>query len=93
MTTQPIRTLVSGVSTPHFIYLFIYFGLVSVISLVSWEQEDGAFLCPGPPSTSPGKRFIREKLQTRQTAKRQIFPGLISSRSVSLVTDQTATFC
>lgn len=36
MTTQPIRTLVSVVSTPYIIYLFIYlFVVVVVVDLVS----------------------------------------------------------
>lgn len=42
-----------------FIYLFVVVvDLVSVISLVLWEQEDGAFLTPGPPPTSSDKGFF-----------------------------------
>lgn len=61
MTTQPIRTLVCGPSTPHFFLfnrvLFISFSAHlalcrSLISQARWEQEDGAALTPGPPLTT-----------------------------------------
>lgn len=102
MTTQPIRTLVSVVSTPHIFYLFIYLfvvvvDLVSVISLVLCEQEGGAFLTPGPHSTSSDKGFFFSPEAGRALNSSDREEVDLSKRSpaliASLVMDRIATFC
>lgn len=81
-----------------FIYLFVVVvDLVSVISLVLWEQEDGAFLTPGPPSTSSDKGFFFPPEAGRALSPSEREEADLSKRSpaliASLVMDRIALFC